>query len=410
MAQTIYAPIKTGSLSEIAAAPFRERERQVMARIANADKATEQSGIYDVSTAGLAPNMQAVAQPWIEGIKKNMTEGFYSNDTQKVNEARRQAQELKTFIESGKLATKAAETSVLLGEQNLWRGLSVDEQTGKQLYSDFTQKPFNVQYDANGYPLIVKDDGSVDSPLAVSNLNPQNYLVFTEAIDWGKNIDPKAYVNNYSDLIVNATSEKEATEIITKQYAQDKKLGRVKPDDIGVSYLLSKDYKGVRPEEIGQSRIIEEKDIVIGDEELFTEADSYYLNNAIEAGLASYRSAKAAQAAASKRDKSSTGKAPKFQQRTTTIDLGDGNFSEATQYTLTSPLKIGAKTFYNVYQTPNGEWYGFSATNKRRGSQTFTEEELIKLDSRQSDYIVGQLGLKGAAGTTNRATRAASRM
>ena len=90
--------------------------------------------------------------------------------------------------------------------------------------------------------------------------------------------------------------------------------------------------------------------------------------------------------------------------------MGDGNFSKATQYTLTSPLKVGAKTFYNVYQTPAGEWYGFSATNKRRGSKSFVEEELIKLDSRQSDYVVGQLGLKGAAGTTNRATRAASRM
>ena len=40
MAQTIYAPIQTASLSEIAAAPFRERERQVMSRIANAEKAT----------------------------------------------------------------------------------------------------------------------------------------------------------------------------------------------------------------------------------------------------------------------------------------------------------------------------------------------------------------------------------
>lgn len=407
MAQTIYAPIKTGNLSEIAAAPFRERERQVMTRIANADKATEQTGIYDVSTAGLAPNMQAVARPWIDSIKKNMTEGFYSNDNQKVNEARRQAQELKTFIESGKLATKAAETSVLMGEQNLWRGLSVDEQTGKQLYSDFTQKPFNVQYDSNGYPLVVKDDGSVDSPLGVSNLNPQNYLVFTEAIDWGKNIDPKAYVSNYNDLIANARSEKEATEIITKQYNQDKKLGRVKPDDIGVSYLLSRDYKNIRPEDIGQSRIIEEKDIVVGDEELFADADSYYLNNAIEAGLSAYRSA---QAAAAKRDKPTEPKAPKFEQRTTTIDLGNGNFSKANQYTLTSPLKVGAKTLYNVYQTPDGQWYGFSATTKRRGSQSFVEEELIKLDTRQSDYVIGQLGLKGATGTTNRATRAASRM
>ena len=407
MAQTIYAPIQTGSLSEIAAAPFRERERQVMSRIANADKATQQTGIYDVSTAGLAPNMQAVAQPWVESIKKNMTEGFYSNDNQKVNEARRQAQELKAFVESGKLATKAADDSVLYGEKNLWRGLSVDEQTGKQLYSDFTQKPFNVQYDANGYPLIVKDDGSADSPLAVSNLNPQNYLIFTESIDWGKNIDPKAYVNNYNDLIVNAKTEKEAAAIITKQYNEDKKLGRVKPDDIGVSYLLNKDYLGIRPEDVGQSRIIEEKDIVIGDDELFAEADSYYLNNAIEAGMSNWRSA---QAAAAKRDKPTTEKAPKFEQRTTTIDLGDGNFSKATQYTLTSPLKVGAKTFYNVYQTPAGEWYGFSATNKRRGSKSFVEEELIKLDSLESDYVVGQLGLKGAAGTTNRATRAASRM
>jgi hypothetical protein len=407
MAQTIYAPIQTGSLSEIAAAPFRERERQVMSRIANADKATQQTGIYDVSTAGLAPNMQAVAQPWVESIKKNMTEGFYSNDNQKVNEARRQAQELKAFVESGKLATKAADDSVLYGEKNLWRGLSVDKQTGKQLYSDFTQKPFNVQYDANGYPLIVKDDGSADSPLAVSNLNPQNYLIFTESIDWGKNIDPKAYVNNYNDLIVNAKTEKEAAAIITKQYNEDKKLGRVKPDDIGVSYLLNKDYLGIRPEDVGQSRIIEEKDIVIGDDELFAEADSYYLNNAIEAGMSNWRSA---QAAAAKRDKPTTEKAPKFEQRTTTIDLGDGNFSKATQYTLTSPLKVGAKTFYNVYQTPAGEWYGFSATNKRRGSKSFVEEELIKLDSLESDYVVGQLGLKGAAGTTNRATRAASRM
>ena len=118
MAQTIYAPIQTGSLSEIAAAPFRERERQVMTRIANAEKATDQTGIYDVSTSGLAPNMQAVAQPWIESIKKNMTEGFYANDNQRVNEARRQAQELKTFVESGKLSTMAANESALYGEKN----------------------------------------------------------------------------------------------------------------------------------------------------------------------------------------------------------------------------------------------------------------------------------------------------
>ena len=407
MAQTIYAPIQTGSLSEIAAAPFRERERQVMTRIANAEKATEQTGIYDVTTSGLAPNMQAVAQPWIESIKKNMTEGFYANDNQRVNEARRQAQELKTFVESGKLSTKSANESALYGEKNMWRGLSVDEQTGKQLYSDYTQKPFNIQYDAGGYPLVVKDDGGLDSPLGISNLSPQNYLIFTQEIDWGKNIDPKAYVNNYNDFIVNAKSEKDAIAIITKQYNEDKKLGRVKPDDIGVSYLLNKDYLGIRPEEIGQSKIIEEKDIVVNDPELFADADNYYLNNAINAGLVNYRSA---QAAAAKRVTPETPKAPKFEQRTTNIDLGDGKSSRATQYTLTAPLKIGAKTFYNFYQTPDGIWYGFTATNKRKGSQTFVEEELLKLDSKQSDYVVGQLGLKGSGEITNRATRAAGRM
>jgi hypothetical protein len=92
MAQTIYAPIVTGNLSEIAAAPFKQNEARVMTRIANADKAVQESGIYDVSTAGLAPNMQEVAKPWIESIKKNMSDGIYSNDQQKVNEARRQAQ------------------------------------------------------------------------------------------------------------------------------------------------------------------------------------------------------------------------------------------------------------------------------------------------------------------------------
>lgn len=407
MAQTIYAPIQTGNLSEIAAAPFRERERQVMTRIANAEKATDQTGIYDVSTSGLAPNMQAVAQPWIESIKKNMTEGFYANDNQRVNEARRQAQELKSFVESGKLSTQAANESALYGEKNMWRGLSVDEKTGKQLYSDYTQKPFNTQYDANGYPLVVKDDGSLSSPLGISNLSPQNYLIFTQEIDWGKNIDPKAYVNNYNDFIVNAKSEKDAIAIITKQYNEDKKLGRVKPDDIGVSYLLNKDYLGIRPEEIGQSKIIEEKDIVVNDKELFAEADNYYLNNAINAGLANYRSA---QVAAAKRVTPATPKAPKFEQRTTNLDLGDGNSSSATQYTLTAPLKIGARTFYNLYQTPDGIWYGFAATNKRKGSQTFVEEELLKLDSKQSDYVVGQLGLKGSGEITNRATRAAGRM
>ena len=32
------------------------------------------------------------------------------------------------------------------------------------------------------------------------------------------------------------------------------------------------------------------------------------------------------------------------------------------------------------------------------------------LDSKQSDYVVGQLGLKGSGEITNRATRAAGRM
>jgi hypothetical protein len=407
MAQTIYAPIVTGNLSEIAAAPFKQNEARVMTRIANADKAVQESGIYDVSTAGLAPNMQEVAKPWIESIKKNMSEGIYSNDQQKVNEARRQAQELKAFVDSGKLATTAANQSMLFGEKNMWRGLSVDENTGKQLYSDFTQKPFNLQFDGNGYPLIATDEGGLQSPLAAKNLSPQNYLVFTEAIDWGKNIDPKAYVSNYEDLVTTATSPRQVAEIVTKQFNEDIKLGRIKPDDIGVSYLLNKDYRGIRPEQIGESRIIEEKDIVIGDEELFGNATQNYLGNAIEAATEQWNAATrfAARKAGDKEPK-----APKFEQRTTTIQLSTGEaVPNTTQYTLTSPLKVGAKTFYNVYKTPDGRWYGFSATTKRRGSQSFVEEELVELDARQSDYVVGTLGLKGAT-ATNRATRAASRM
>lgn len=409
MAQTIYAPIQTGSLSEIAAAPFRERERQVMSRIVNADKATQQTGIYDVSTAGLAPNMQAVAQPWIEGIKKNMTEGFYSNDNQKVNEARRQAQELKAFVESGKLATKAADESVLYGEKNLWRGLSVDEQTGKQLYSDFTQKPFNVQYDANGYPLIVKDDGSADSPLAVSNLNPQNYFIITEAAKFGKNMNSNNYIEQYSNLVADVPNKAAVVDFATERFNEDLKTGELTSQDIVLAGMLRNKYKGMTPEQLGQSRIIEEMNVIVDDPELFEKYKQEYLNlGVIPYATQMWESNQAA--ALARRDKSTTEKAPKFEQRTTTIDLGDGNFSKATQYTLTSPLKVGAKTLYNVYQTSAGKWYGFSATNKRRGSQSFVEEELIELTPLQSNYVVGQLGLKGAGGANNKATRAASRM
>jgi len=406
MAQSIYAPIQTGNLSEIAAAPFRERERQVMSRIANAEKATEQTGIYDVTTSGLAPNMQAIAQPWIESIKKNMTEGFYANDNQRVNEARRQAQELKSFVESGKLSTQSANESALYGEKNMWRGLSVDEQTGKQLYSDYTQKPFNTQYDANGYPLVVKDDGSLSSPLGISNLSPQNYLIFTQEIDWGKNIDPKAYVNNYSDFIVNAKSEKDAVAIITKQYNEDKKLGRIKPDDIGVSYLLNKDYLGIRPEEIGQSKIIEEKDIVVNDPELFADADDYYLNNAIDAGLVNYRSA---QAAAAKRVTPATPKDAKFTKRDTTIELPDGKSSPATQYTLPDALVIGANKYINFYQTPDGQWWGFSSTAKQVGSKTSVVKELLKLSNLEADKVVATLEIKGGSKVNNTASRLLNR-
>lgn len=407
MAQTIYAPIQTGNLSEIAASPFRERERQVMTRIANAEKATEQTGIYDVNTSGLAPNMQAVAQPWIESIKKNMTEGFYANDNQRVNEARRQAQELKTFIESGKLSTMAANESALYGEKNMWRGLSVDEKTGKQLYSDYTQKPFNTQYDANGYPLVVKEDGSLSSPLGISNLSPQNYLIFTEAAKLGKNMNSNNYIEQYTDLYTPAKNKNEVASIITERFNEDLKVGEVTTQDIVMSGLLRNKYKGMTPEQLGQSKIVDEMNIIVNDPELFEKYKSEYINSTIAYGTQVWESE---QAAARSVKTPATPKAAKFEQRTTNLDLGDGKSSSATQYTLTTPLKIGAKTFYNFYQTPDGIWYGFTATNKRKGSQTFVEEELLKLDSKQSDYIVGQLGLKGTGKITNRATRAAGRM
>ena len=407
MAQTIYAPIVTGNLSEIASAPFKQNEARVMTRIANADKAVQESGIYDVSTAGLAPNMQEVAKPWIESIKKNMSEGIYSNDQQKVNEARRQAQELKAFVDSGKLATAAANQSMLFGEKNLWRGLSVDETTGKQLYADFTQKPFNLQFDGNGYPLIATDEGALQSPLAAKNLSPQNYLIYTEAIDWGKNIDPKSWVSNYENLILSAGSPDEVAKIVTQQFTSDDKLGRNKPQDRAVSHLLSKDYAGVSPERIGESRIIEEKDIIVNDPELLQQADQSYLSSATEFAIQIWNSARQS---ALRKEGAKEPKAPKFEKRATTIQLESGEtIPNATQYTLTSPLRIGAKTFYNFYQAPDGRWYGFTATTKRKGSQSFVEEELIELDREQSNYVVGTLGIKGTQ-ATNRATRSASRM
>jgi len=128
------------------------------------------------------------------------------------------------------------------------------------------------------------------------------------------------------------------------------------------------------------------------DEELFNEAKNYYLNNSIGAANAAWQASQ--RMAASKAAGSSSEKAPKFTQSTTTITLDDGTaIPSTTQYTLTTPIKIGAKTIYNAYKTPDGKWYGFSATTKRQGSKSFVEEEIIELNSSQSDYVVGVLGL-----------------
>lgn len=408
MAQTIYAPIQTGSLSEIAAAPFRERQRQVMSRIANAEKATEQTGIYDVNTSGLSPNMQAIAQPWIESIKKNMTEGFYANDAQRVNVARRNAQELQTFLESGKLATRAANESMIDGEKNLWRGLSISEKEAKELYFDQTQKPFNTQFDADGYPRVVLPDGGLVSPLGISNLSPQNYFVIAPATKFGKNMNSNNYIEQYSNLVADVANKGAVVDFATSRFNEDLKTGEITAEDIALAGMLRNKYKGMTPEQLGQSRIIEEMNVIVNDPELLEKYKQEYLN----LGVIPYATQmwESQQAAAAKQKTPATPKAPKFEQRTTNLDLGDGKSSSATQYTLTAPLKIGARTFYNLYQTPDGIWYGFAATNKRKGSQTFVEEELLKLDSKQSDYVVGQLGLKGSGAVTNRANRASARM
>lgn len=405
MAQSIYKPIRTESLSELASRPFREREARVLNKIANTEKAVDATGIMDVSISGLAPNMQQVAKPWIDAIKSNMSEGFYSNNVEKVNEARRQAQELKAFVDSGKLATTSANQAMIEGSKRLWMGLSVDEETGKQLYQQKTQSPYNIAFNENGYPLIKTDDGGLASPLSIGDLNPQNYLIFTDAIEWGKNIDPKAWQGNYDNIFATAKNADELGKFVTKQFNEDVKLGRVSPEEIAISYLL----KDKTPTDIGQSKIIQEKDIILQDEELFNEAKNYYLNNSIGAANAAWQASQ--RMAASKAAGSSSEKAPKFTQSTTTITLDDGTaITNTTQYTLTTPIKIGAKTIYNAYKTPDGRWYGFSATTKRQGSKSFVEEEIIELNSSQSDYVVGVLGLKGVKGATNRATRAAGRM
>ena len=409
MAQTIYAPIQTGNLSEIAAAPFRERERQVMTRIANAEKATEQTGIYDVNTSGLAPNMQAIAQPWIESIKKNMTEGFYANDTQRVNVARRQAQELQTFLESGKLATRAATESMIYGEKNLWRGVSLDEKEAKELYSDQTQKPFNIQYDPSGYPLFVNSTGGLESPLGISSLNPQNYFMVTEAAKLGKNMNPVNYVETYSDLFINAKDAKEAVSIITERVNEDLKLGTIPDDDYIMAGLLANKYRGKTIEELGQTTYIEDMNKIKNDPALAEIKEKYkseYVNNSVAYATQVWESN---QAAAARRVTPATPKAAKFNKRATTIDLGDGKSSPATQYTLTEPLSIGAKKFFNFYQTQDGQWYGFSVTNKQAGSKTFSEQEILKLNNFETDKVIATLEIKGASKVNNTASRLLNR-
>lgn len=409
MAQSIYAPIQTGNLSEIAAAPFRERERQVMTRIANAEKATEQTGIYDVSTSGLAPNMQAIAQPWIESIKKNMTEGFYANDNQRVNEARRQAQELKTLVDSGKLATMAATESMIYGEKNMWRGVSVDEKSAKELYSDHTQKPFNIQFTAEGYPLVVREDGSLGSPLEISNLKPQNYFMVTEAAKLGKNMNPVNYVGTYSDLFINAKDAKEAVSIITERVNEDLKLGTISDEDYIMAGLLANKYRGKTIEELGETTYIEDMNKIKNDPALAETKEKYkseYVNNSVTYATQVWESNRDATA---KRVTPATPKAAKFTKRDTTIELPDGKSSQATQYTFAEALSIGAKKFINFYQTPDGQWYGFSVTNKQKGSKTFSEQELLKLNNFEADKVVASLEIKGASKVNNTASRLLNR-
>ena len=406
MAQTIYAPIQTGNLSEIAAAPFRAREREVMSRIANAEKATEQTGIYDVSTSGLAPNMLAIAQPWIEAIKNNMTEGFYANDTQRVNVARRNAQELQTFLESGKLATRAATESMIYGEKNLWRGVSVDEKEAKELYSEQTQKPFNIQYDPSGYPLVVNSTGGLESPLGISNLKPQNYFMVTEAAKLGKNMNSNNYIEQYTDLYAPAKNKNEVASIITERFNEDLKVGEVSAQDIVMAGLLRNKYKGMTPEQLGQSKIVDEMNIIVNNPELFEKYKSEYVNSTIAYGIQVWESN---QAAAAKRVTPATPKAAKFNERATTIDLGDGKSLPATQYTLTEPLSIGAKKFFNFYQTQDGQWYGFSVTNKQAGSKTFSEQEILKLNNFETDKVIATLKIKGASKVNNTASRLLNR-
>ena len=404
MAQSIYAPIQTGSLSEIASAPFREREKNIATKIAYTDKSVSESGIDELSGAGLAPNMAQVVNPWINAIKNNMTEGYYTNDMSKVNEAKAQAKELQAFISSGKIATAAANNSYLLGEKNQWRGMSLDEQSGKDAYSATTIAPINIDFSPSGYPVLKSDDGQYKPMMEYSGLNPQNYFMVTEASDLGANWDPRIPLDKHKTYITGAQTQAQATEQLNSRFEDDYRLGSVNDDDIAIHYLVSSNQ--IDPENAGTDYALMKIQALRNDETLMAKALESYRNSYIDAGLTDWQAERQASLAAA--SKSEAAKAPKYTTQRVTIEV-DGNRVPVTQYVTSSTFNYGDTKIQTPYQSADGRWYGDIVATKKQGSRTIEEKTTRELSTPEVNFITGQLNLKGAS-TTGRATRAAGRM
>lgn len=404
MAQSAFAPIVTGSLSQAAAAPFIEREQQVATKIAYADKAVSQSGVDELSSAGLAPNMAAVVSPWISAIKKNMTEGYYSNDMARVNEAKSQAQQLQNFIASGKLATTAANNSYLLGQKNQWRGLSMDKEAGVEAYKATTTAPINYELSPSGYPVLKSDDGGYAAMMDYAGLNPENYFIITEASDLGANWDPRTPLNKHAAHITGIQNESQAVAALNSRFEDDYTLGAITDEDIAIHYLITNDQ--ISPENAGTDEALAKIVAVKNNETLMTKALQSYKNSYVEAGKLDWQAERQAELKRDAANKSTA--AAKYTTQNVTVEV-EGKRVPVTQYVTSSVYKLGNTRIASAYQGADGIWYGDIIETVKQGSREVENKVLRKLSNAEVNFVTGQLNLKGAA-TTGRASRAASAM
>jgi hypothetical protein len=404
MAQSAFAPITTGSLSQAAAAPFIEREQQIATKIAYADKAVSQSGVDELSADGLAPNMSAVVSPWISAIKRNMTEGYYSNDMTRVNEAKAQARQLQEFISSGKLATNAANNSYLMGQKSQWRGVSMDKESGLEAYRATTAAPINYDLSPSGYPVLKSDDGGYASMMDYKGLNPENYFIITEASDLGANWDPRTPLSKHAAHITGIQNESQAVSALNSRFEDDYTLGAITDEDIAIHYLITNDQ--ISPENAGTDEALAKIVSVKNSEALMAKALDSYKNSYVEAGRLDWEAKRQAELKRDASTKAST--APKYTTQRVTVELGGKNIP-VTQYVSSSVYRLGNTRITSVYQGADGIWYGDVIDTVKQGSRTIENKILRKLSSSEVNFVTGQLNLKGAS-TTGRASRAAAAM